>query len=504
MTPPARRSYGAARGEDLPRGSETLPRIAVLAVIVTIAALTAAGCLPDGPRVLSTSPGQGATGLAVSASLHLRFDRAMETSSLSTAITLTPAPPAGLAISAAEEYTSAILVPREPLRPDTVYTLTVSREARDREGRRLRKAVTVTFRTAAPRQAACDSPVWSPDGTHLAWLEDSADGRSLWVASSDGARARRLTGNVWTQSKAAWTPDGTGLVVSIRSGEGPQTRPLLARIDIGPAAAPEPLALNSALLDPDQLTVAFSPDGKWMAVQNDMYMADAHSDYFRQLGVARSDGSGVVFFGNLLVGWSADSSSLIYLDMPGVGEGHRFDYEVWRYTISTGVKTRIAAAGAVRNLGTVARAPEGTHFVFADWEAEDVQTADGWEIIRLPRDIWLMSADGLRAVRLTDGTSHNAHPSPAPGGKIAFASDRASGDGRPDWDIWLMSAPEPGSQVTNLTRRVGYDGQPAFSPSGGTIAYVSDATGNPEIWLLETGGSFVTRVISGIEGSAGP
>jgi Tol biopolymer transport system component len=249
-----------------------------------------------------------------------------------------------------------------------------------------------------------------------------------------------------------------------------------------------------------------------------MYMADAHSDYLRQLGVARADGTGAVFFGNLFVGWSQDSRSLIFLDMPGIGEGHSFDYNVWRYTLATGAKTRVAAAGGVHNFGTVAaaRGPAGAYFVYNDWEAEDVETADGWELVRLPKDLWRMSADGASIVRLTSGAGHNADPSVGPSGAVAFASDRggSGGGGGPgasgtpgardaSWDVWLMSSAEPAAQAVNLTNRAGYDGQPAISPSGNLIAYVSDATGTREIWIIAADGSGVPRLISGLEGSVG-
>lgn len=485
-----------------------LPTLAVIAIVLALVA--AAGCIPDGPQVVSTTPAAGATGMAVTTPVMVRFDRAMDASSLANGISISPPPPGGAAFGPATDPASAMLVSSAPLSPDTVYTLTVGKEARDAAGKRLLKPVTVTFRTAGPRQVTCSSPVWSPDGSRLAWMEDLPGGsRSLWVANQDGTGIRRLIEGIWPGSRATWTPDGTGLVASIRGagGAGQVSGPLLALIGIASGSAPQPLALNSELADSGQITVTFSPDGAWMAVQNDMYMADAHSDYLRQLGVARADGTGVEFFGNLLVGWGADSRSLLYLDMPGIGDGHSFNYDVWRYTLATGAKTRVSGAGVVHNFGAVSRAPDGTHFIYSDWEAEDVKTPDGWEIVRLPGDLWRMSINGASIVRLTSGTGHSGFPAAGRGGSIAFASDRGGdaggGTGTGNWDVWILASPEPGAQATNLTRRAGYDGQPAFSPAGNLIAYVSDTTGNREIWILAADGSGNPRIISGIEGSVG-
>ncbi len=476
---------------------------AVLSVTLLAVAALVAGCTLDGPQLVSTTPGAGSAGVPVSTAIPVRFDRAMDESSLPKAVVLTPAPPGGVELAMGDGLTAVELILRGPLKPDTAYTLTISREARDKDGRRLRKPTAVTWRTAPARQVACSWPVWSPDGSRLAWLEDAADGRTLWTANADGTGIRRLASGVWPESKATWAPDGTGLIVAVIAGSGEGNRAVLELISLQPDVLAEPLALNSALVNPGKLTVTFSPDGSRMAVQNNMYMVDAHSDFYRQLGVAQADGTSIAFFGNLLVGWGPDGSSLIFLDMPGIGEAHDFDYDIWRYTLSNQAKTLVGAAGNVKNLGSVARLPSGTHCVFADWIAEDVKTADGWEITRLPRDLWTMTSDGTSVTRLTADCGHNADPSPAPGGKVAFASDRGEGTSTGDWDIWLLDAPVPGARATNLTRRAGYDGQPSFSPDGSLIAYVSDATGSREVWVMVYD-SGQTRVISGIEGSAGP
>jgi dipeptidyl aminopeptidase/acylaminoacyl peptidase len=60
------------------------------------------------------------------------------------------------------------------------------------------------------------SPSWSPNGKSVAFLVDESEGMSLYVASTEGGAARRLTTarvNAATGNGFDWLPDGSGLLV---------------------------------------------------------------------------------------------------------------------------------------------------------------------------------------------------------------------------------------------------------------------------------------------------
>ena len=62
------------------------------------------------------------------------------------------------------------------------------------------------------------------------------------------------------------------------------------------------------------------------------------------------------------------------------------------------------------------------------------------------------------------------------------------------WYLGRSGARHGGSNLadvtlTPLTSEPGYEGEPTFSPDGETIAYVSDRTGNFDIFLKQVSGA---------------
>jgi hypothetical protein len=56
-----------------------------------------------------------------------------------------------------------------------------------------------------------------------------------------------------------------------------------------------------------------------------------------------------------------------------------------------------------------------------------------------------------------------------------------------DFDIMIMNA--DGSNPVNLTRNIVPDSDPSFSPDGGTVVFISNRSGDAEIWAMTAGGT---------------
>jgi Tol biopolymer transport system component len=103
--------------------------------------------------------------------------------------------------------------------------------------------------------------------------------------------------------------------------------------------------------------------------------------------------------------------------------------------------------------------------------------------------------NGDNVKRLTKNTASDTEPAFSPNGrKIAFVSDRVNPGG--STDIYVMKARPEGkkNRPRNLTHNTAYDDEPSFSPDGTKIVFTSDRDGNDNIYVMNSDGTGVTRL----------
>jgi Tol biopolymer transport system component len=206
-------------------------------------------------------------------------------------------------------------------------------------------------------------PVWSPDGSRVAY-ESGADydHRELMVANADGTEARSL--GVPVDGTLAWSPSGDEIAYT-RGDGGPDGYQAVAIIGV----------------DGSNDRVA----SRWSAIQS--------------------------------VSWSPDGTRLVVTGHPpskdGVGGPEDFDI----YSSTTDGSDLVQLTHTLEYEHFAAWSPDGSSILFA--RSPDYDDAD------YPSDVWVMNADGSDQRQLTDWRGFDSFPVWSPDGSwIAFASDR--------------------------------------------------------------------------------
>jgi TolB protein len=101
------------------------------------------------------------------------------------------------------------------------------------------------------------------------------------------------------------------------------------------------------------------------------------------------------------------------------------------------------------------------------------------------RDIYRAGLEGLDTLRLTSDPGDDQHPA-AGGGTIVFTSYRAG-------NAELYSMPETGGTPRRLTNTSTNETQPALTRDGSRLAFISDESGTPKLWIAGAGGDGAQR-----------
>jgi TolB protein len=104
--------------------------------------------------------------------------------------------------------------------------------------------------------------------------------------------------------------------------------------------------------------------------------------------------------------------------------------------------------------------------------------------------LWILKLGGGHSTLETPG-SYVSSPAFAPHGSLLAFSART--ENSLDSDIFVSSPDGAGRR--NLTRFRGIDTSPTWSPTGTQIAFISDRTGSPQVWVMDADGSNVRRLV---------
>lgn len=354
------------------------------------------------------------------------------------------------------------------------------------------------------------SPVWSPDGTRIAYLAATEKGLGICIISSLGGPSQKLytpQGRVhWEQRALSWSPDGKSLIFP---DGAPSAIYSLSLDTLQAHAITAPPHDWDGDVDP-----AYSPDGKWIAfvraiegAVRDIYVIPAAGGAPRQITHDRrlvesltwtASGKAIVFSsdrGGIFALWkvpvregdpqrlpvgtenafqpavSAVNHSLLYTESSAtwniLGLHLRPSREAGRHreTEKPGPIVSSTQQDSAPSLS-----PDGSRFAFQSWRSGT-------------QELWLASRDGVTLRQLTwGGRGLNGSPSFSPDGqRVAF-------DSRPEGHSHIFVVAASGGAPRELTTGNSNDILPRWSADGQVLYFASNRNGTWQTWKVPAAG----------------
>jgi TolB protein len=233
------------------------------------------------------------------------------------------------------------------------------------------------------------NPVWSPDGTQLAFSAKVGSRYALLVVGTDGSNPRILGEHksFSTPIVPSWSPDGTQILYAVRLGANAYQYGIYkANVD---GTGEEELKFEDL---PDLMNdtwVAWSPDGAKIAVHT---IADI--EYHGRIYILNADGTGAQLLpvtaedGDTYdrLAWSPDSAQVVLYRFPGGA-----DPKEWVAVANAdGSGHQAIVTSPPVTIASASWSPDGSQIVFI--ANEPITDAQG--------DLWIVDADGSNLHKL--------------------------------------------------------------------------------------------------------
>ncbi len=316
-------------------------------------------------------------------------------------------------------------------------------------------------------------PAISPNGEFIAFRSER-EPAGIYIMGATGENIRLVHKGGFMP---AWSPDGGRLVISTKEAELPNTR----NVDPSSLLIVDLNSGNSEkLVDMDAMQPAWSPDGKWIAF---WFMQQGSSK--RDIGIVPvGGGEPIVMNGEGQTNWNPVWSPLgnsLYFASDRGG-----NMSFWRVPFTSGSfdtsRTEPVEVPAKYNRH-FSMAADGKRFLY-------VQTRLRSNIQAIDFDMSQLGVAGV-PYWITQGDRQVSVPDLSPDGtSFVVRLPRMTQD-----DIVLIDRKT--GNFTDLTNDAPFDRFPKWSPDSQKIVFISDRTGNHELWQINADGSGLKQLTTG-------
>lgn len=318
------------------------------------------------------------------------------------------------------------------------------------------------------------APALSPDGARVAFARQNTPGHGwdLYIRSVDSEAMTRLTYSQADELNPAWSPGGETLAYVESAAESCR---ILTTPETGGTAHEWALCTPGTTPHP-----AWSPDGTTLAWSG-RHASEAPLQLF-----ALTDGAGAPrpltspppsSLGDTHPAYSPDGGKIAFVRTRAFGI-----QDLFLLTPETGHVTRLTHDES--KISGLAWTPDGSGILFSSKRGGTF-------------GLWYIDRRGGTPAWANATYNNIHHPATAHQG-VRRVYERWHVDA----NIWRFAispgpaateAPADGARIIASTQ---WDGQPAFAPDGRAIAFASDRSGAPEIWVADAEGTNLRRLTS--------
>ncbi|MFI5311878.1 MAG: S41 family peptidase [Gemmatimonadales bacterium] len=318
------------------------------------------------------------------------------------------------------------------------------------------------------------SPRFSPDGKWIAFTSNRNGNNDVYVVASNGGEPKQLTWHSGNDEALYWTPDGKGVVISTQRGANAWGSPLYVQPIDGSVATPLGMGIARAgMFSQDGAMIAFNRNlpSAWRKEYRGNAAAVISVMNVRSGDIAEITNTDMKQFktmaNTVFPMWGADG--MIYY-----ATEHEGPYNLWRIPPRGGAPQQVThhTEGGVFFPSI---SPDGKKIVYQN-----------------DFDLWTIDVPAGKPKKLTIAMAFDpkendisilATQSRAEGFSISPAGDYMAVDYHGDIVIVPTEAGVGEKQV--VTSSPWRERSEEYSPDGRKLAYVSDESGDQEVWVVD-------------------
>ena len=318
------------------------------------------------------------------------------------------------------------------------------------------------------------SPRFSPDGRTIAFTSNRNGNNDVYIVPSNGGEPKQLTWYAGNDEALYWTPDGKGVVMSSQRGANAWGSPLYVQLLDGSIASPLGMGIARAgMLSQDGATIAFNRNlpSAWRKEYRGNASANIAVMNVKSGDITEITNTDLKQFktmsNNVFPMWGADG--MIYY-----ATEHDGPYNLWRMSPKGGAPQQVTSH---KDGGVFfpSISPDGKHIVYQhDFDLYTIDIPNG----KSKKLTIAMSFDPKENdISLLPVQSRAEGFSISPSGEYLAVDYHG--------EIMIVPTEQGVGERTQVTNSPWRDVQEEYSPDGKKLAYVSDESGDQEIWVFD-------------------